>query len=253
MPDVHISKRPLLRPAIPSPYSGSQNQKTVYVSVKAPFISTVKRVEKLLQLADKRLVQSATTLAKNDGGKGRGSGKRKRGGDEDEILEIAETVESLKKRRKEDGKGKGDAGGSAGEGVCVRGTGKAIQKVLELGLWFQQREEYAVRLVTGSVGAIDDIEVDEEDGGVPVDQEGKEKSPEAGQGRVDAQAGAEDHGGEKMEIDSDQASGSHVNEGNQIGKEAKSTKAKSSTVERSEIPETRIRYTSSLEVYVSLR
>nr|OQO20582.1 hypothetical protein B0A51_10029 [Rachicladosporium sp. CCFEE 5018] len=147
--DAELSKRPLLRPAIPSPYSGSENQKTVYVSAKTPFLSAVKRVEKLLKLADKRTVQSATTIAKQR----EQSRKRKRSFGEydgDEIAGIAAVAEDQRKS------------GEGREEVVIKGTGKAVQKVLELGLWFQQRElEYRVRLRTGSVGAIDDVEVAE--------------------------------------------------------------------------------------------
>ncbi|OQN96561.1 hypothetical protein B0A48_16991 [Cryoendolithus antarcticus] len=147
--DAELSKRPLFRPAIPSPYSGSDNQKTVYVSAKTPFLSAVKRVEKLLKLADKRTVQSATTIAKQR----EQSRKRKRSFGEydgDEIAGIAAVAEEQRKS------------GEDREEVVIKGTGKAVQKVLELGSWFQQRElEYRVRLRTGSVGAIDDVEVAE--------------------------------------------------------------------------------------------
>lgn len=174
-PDAKVTKRPLHRPAIPSPYAGASQQKIVYISSKTPFLSAVKRVEKLLSLADKRLVQSATTLAKQrqQSGRKRGGG----GGDaEDEILGIAREVESLKaaKRRKtgagggsaagvRQGEDREDEGDVAGEEVVLKGTGKAISRVLEMALWFQQRgERFVVRMTTGTVTAIDDIEVGED-------------------------------------------------------------------------------------------
>ena len=40
---------------------------------------------------------------------------------------------------------------------------KAIERILQLGLWFQQREDqYRMELRTGSVAAIDDISIDED-------------------------------------------------------------------------------------------
>ena len=203
-----------------------------------------------MRLADKRLVQSATTLAKEGKGKGKGYGKRRRGSDEDEIAEIAQTIEGLKKTRRMDGKG-GESVGGSGEEVVVRGTGKAIQRVLELGLWFQQREEYAVRLGTGSVGAVDDIEVDEmEDAGTTVQGavgEGRQAGKDTEPGANSEQAG------EQMDVDSPETSRPSTS-----GIDGQTDKAAYTTErlppdQEVEIPETRIRYTSSLEVYVSLR
>ena len=168
----------------------------------------MKRVEKLLALSDARLVQSATTTAQQQNG--RGGKKRKREGDD--ILAVAEEVERIKQQKV--------VGEGNGEAVLLKGTGKAIHRVLELALWFQQREEqYVVRLRTGSVGAIDDIEV--EDGG-----------------RDEAEGGADE-----MEVDEQQATKK---------KQRKKKAGKEEGVE-GEVPETRMRYASVLEAAVSLR
>lgn len=251
--DAKVEKRPLLHPAIPSPYAGAAQQKVVYVSSKTPFLSAVKRVEKLLHLADKRLVQSATTNAKNESGH---RGKRKHG-DRDELLGIAEEVEGLKggKRRKAGLNGADDAGKR--EEVVMKGTGKAIHRVLELALWFQQREEeYTVRLRTGSVGAIDDVSLEENEA----------KDGEHGLGEEagrDAEAGAEV--GDAMEVDGEDealrqrqeaptdALG-QVDEGQQGGKpEKRKGKRGMEALAADEVPETRIRHTSVLEAAVSLQ
>ena len=239
--DTHIEKRPLFRPPISSPYSGSQQKKTIYISSKTPFLSAVKGAEKLLHLSDKRLVQSATTLAKQNHSKGRG--KRKRGGgDEDEILEIAEAVERQKRRKN---------GGEGGEEVVLKGTGKAIQKVMELGLWFQQREEYAVRLRTGSVAAIDDLTVDEDPDPSAAQEDEGDKSGSA-EGNDDTKPGAEDNKDEGMEFDATRAEEAKGGSTGDIA--AVPEKSNAVQVKESEpVPETRIRYTSSLEVAVSLR
>ncbi|KAM3422372.1 hypothetical protein BST61_g2729 [Cercospora zeina] len=138
-PDAKVTKRPLLHPALPSPYAGSSQQKVIYVSTKTPFMSAVKRVEKLLRLSDKRQVQSATQRSKDSQ-----KAKRRSEREADEILGIAKELESAKAKA-------GDQ-----EQVILKGTGKAISKVMELGLWFQQREEYQVTLQTGTVSAVDD-------------------------------------------------------------------------------------------------
>lgn len=151
----------------------------------------------MLQLAEKRDVQSATTAAKRQRQR-----RRPRRGD-DEIMEIAKVAEQQHQLDREDGRG---------EQIVLKGTGRAIQKVLELGLWFQQREdEYVVRLKTGSVAAVDDIEV----------TEGAAEGEEVIDGMDDVQ---------QHEMNS---------EGNAVHEEG--------------IPETQIRYTSSLEVSVRRR
>ncbi len=181
-------------------------------------------MEKLLAVAEKREVQSATTVVqqrKNQRGRGRGGfGGKGRG--EDDILEIAEEVEGRRRdgnNRAGSGKKKGQEDG-AGEQVVLKGTGKAVQKVLEFALWFQQRaEQYTMTMRTGSVGAIDDIEVNE---GEPIETE-------------DAEGG--------VEVQQDTSpSGSTTDTNGAI--EGKLTK------EEEPFPESRIRYTSSLEVSI---
>lgn len=152
-------------------------------------------MEKLLRLAEKRVVQSASVHAQQNR---RRRNKRSREEGENEIDGIAAEVE----RRKGDGKKRrlgvdGDAemnDDAPIEEVAIKGTGKAIAKVMEMALWFQERSDvYQTHLRTDTVIAIDDVEVPE---------------PE-GEGKEDAES-------------------------------------------RSEIPETRVRYTSVLEVRVSL-
>lgn len=216
-------------------------------------MSAVKRVEKLLHLADKRAVQSATTNAKQQGAQ-RG-GKRKRGADGDEILGIAEEMERMKrdKRRKAGNVTNGDGGeDGAGEEVVLKGTGKAIHRVLELALWFQQREqEYVVRLKTGSVGAIDDISVEE---GTDAGGEVTAKQTK------DAGAGAEDE--DAMDVDGAEAreggiAAASEPEGGEAMHGGKKKSRKKNVGKESlaadEVPETRIRYASVLEAAVSLR
>ncbi len=46
----------------------------------------------------------------------------------------------------------------------MKATGKAIEKGLNLALFFQQKPDYQVRIVTSSVDAIDDIVMKEPNG-----------------------------------------------------------------------------------------
>lgn len=129
---MRVQKRPLLRPSIPSPYAGSDQQKVVYVSAKTPFISAVKRVRKLLVEIDKR------SMGKVDLLNGKGSEKQK-------LRVLGE------KAAPPTGKGP--------EEVLLKATNRAIEKVLELALYFQGQEDCNVRLRTGTVGAVDDLVV----------------------------------------------------------------------------------------------
>jgi ribonuclease P/MRP protein subunit POP7 len=62
--------------------------------------------------------------------------------------------------------------GKEPEEVLVKATGKAIEKALRIALYFQGQEDCAVRLRTGSVGAVDDVLVKERG------EEGEEDVPE---------------------------------------------------------------------------
>lgn len=217
--DAQITKRPLLRPAIPSRYSGPSQQKIVYISAKTPFMSAVKRAEKLLHLSDKRLVQSATQLSKDARNKKR---RWERRDDEDEIVGISKEVEKKKKQK---------GLGSEREEVVLKGTGKAIGKVMELGLWFQQRDaEYHVRLKTGSVCAVEDVQYEEE---------------------------AEKHASAGAQVTEDvvQAASSYEIKQAVAKPMSKVMKREEHEAEngKKEISETRIRQLSVLEVYISLR
>jgi len=167
-------------------------------------MSAIKRVEKLLRLADKRDLQTATTQAQKN--------KRKRrrddDGAEDEVVAVARGVEEERDRKRR-------AGGVSGEQVLVKGTGKAVSKVMEVGAWFLQRDsEFVVRVKTGSVGAVDDVDVPED--------EAKED-------------------GEKIDVDEAQAQAGTA--GGEAGKEK----------EAEVVSGARVRYLSVLEVAVSLR
>ena len=49
------------------------------------------------------------------------------------------------------------------EEVIVKATGRAIERALNIALWFQKQDDCKVVLRTGEVGAVDDIEIDGEE------------------------------------------------------------------------------------------
>ncbi|KAI7554227.1 hypothetical protein KC331_g679 [Hortaea werneckii] len=239
-PNATVSKRPLHHAAIPSPYAGASQQKVVYVGTRTPFLSAVKRVEKLLRLSDKRLVQSATTLARQEGQNGR---KRKRQDDDavDEIGDIARQVESAKAKRKAGGLTTGDDDvEGAGEEVLLKGTGKAIPKVMEMGCWFQQRQEYMVIVRTGSVAAVDDIDVPD---GATGDDNGKD--------HAESRTGNDN---DNMDVDEARGTADALqSESDVAAKQDRRVRQQPAAAQEESIPETRVRYVSVLEVAVSLR
>lgn len=134
MIDSRIAKRPILHPAIPSPFTNASQAKVIYVSSRTPFVSVVKRVRKQLSLIDKRAMGKVDLL------NSRSSDKHK--------------LAKLGKQSKEP------------EEVFLKATNKAVEKVLGLALFFQGQDECRVRLRTGSVGVVDDIvEVEVPEGG----------------------------------------------------------------------------------------
>lgn len=135
--DKMLQKRPILHPPIPSPYSGADQPKIVYISRRTPFISAVKRVQKLISLAEKRL------MGKIDLVNGAGSDKQK-------LKALDATAPSRKQKDSET--------------VLLKATNLAIEKALNLAQFFQRQEGLTVQLRTGTVGVVDDIVHNEENG-----------------------------------------------------------------------------------------
>ncbi|RAL00693.1 ribonuclease P subunit p20 family protein [Aspergillus ibericus CBS 121593] len=139
---LKITKRPIPHPPTPSPYSGSSTPKTIYVSSSSPIMGVVKRVQKYLRAAENRA--SASLLAGNKKGGGGGGGRK------EQIATLAKSQEALKK-----------------EEVFVKATGRAMERALKVGKWFERdgREgEFLVKVKTGSVLVVDDVVGQEEEG-----------------------------------------------------------------------------------------
>ena len=223
--DVKITKRPLFRPSIPSPYSGRQNQKIVYISSKTPFVSAVKRVRRLLYLAEKRDLQaqisaaaSTSTASRPAGAYGRGGSTIKgKPGNEFAALDALNSVNARY----------GAGGKRKPEEVLIKATGKAIEKAMNMALFFQQQKDCAVVVRTGSVHAIDDIEVVKDT---------KKRADET------------------AEEDLDKMNAEEIDSGKTIEKGGGDADAKGFVGDNDgpHIPETRIRQTSVLEVAITL-
>jgi len=75
---------------------------------------------------------------------GNGKGKEKDG----EVLRAIE--EGLARRSIETKHGKA-------EEVVMKATGRAIERLLQLAIWFQGQDDCVIRIRTGSVGTVDDV------------------------------------------------------------------------------------------------
>lgn len=114
------------------------------------------------------------------------------------------------------------ASGKEPEEVILKATNRAIEKALGLGVFFQGQDDVRVRLRTGSVGAVDDIVVDDKR------TTGKRKKGSPGRNKGEGENAEEGH--------------------DKVGEEMENTEADDVV-----IPETQIRKVSILEVGISLK
>ncbi|OJD15010.1 hypothetical protein AJ78_04695 [Emergomyces pasteurianus Ep9510] len=127
---ARIQKRPIPHPPSASPYAGAKMPKIVYVSINTPFMSAAKRVQKLLKHAERRATSKVDLSEKV--------------GEKEKLAKLTESTEELKK-----------------EEVFIKATGRAIEKAMSIGKWFAAKEEYAIKVNTGTVMVVDDIVEDE--------------------------------------------------------------------------------------------
>ncbi|KAF2819879.1 hypothetical protein CC86DRAFT_361270 [Ophiobolus disseminans] len=149
-----ISRRPLLHPALPTPFSSSASPKVLYITAKSPFIPTLKRIRKLLTEIEKRAKQSAGAMSRGSRKKGalEANGRLKSADVEKGLVDEVTRQKGVQNSV------------SAGEKVCLKATGRAIPRALELGVQFQEDGDCVVKVEMGSVKAIDDIEVHDKEG-----------------------------------------------------------------------------------------
>ncbi|KAL4920933.1 Rpp20 subunit of nuclear RNase MRP and P-domain-containing protein [Aspergillus aurantiobrunneus] len=147
---ARIHKRPIPHAPIASPYAGPSTPKTIYISTSTPYMSAVKRVQKLLRHAEKRATASVaagvTAKSKNQ------QQKRSQGNQSQQEKLLAALARGEEREQ------------LSGEEVFVKATGRAMKIALRVGRWFEsggREAEYKVRVSTGSVLVVDDVEEDE--------------------------------------------------------------------------------------------
>ncbi|KAK6952487.1 hypothetical protein Daesc_007026 [Daldinia eschscholtzii] len=136
-----IRRRP-----IPTRTPSTRASRRIYITPKTPFRSVTARVRKQL---DKNLREAS---ASNKAFTNRLASNKN--------ASLDERVRAIQRHSasKDGGIGLEDAGE-----VVVLGTGRAIQKVVEVAMFFQKQQDCIVRLKTGSVGAVDDVVVEGEE------------------------------------------------------------------------------------------
>ncbi|EUC48044.1 hypothetical protein COCMIDRAFT_88406 [Bipolaris oryzae ATCC 44560] len=166
--NTKISKRPLLHPALPTPFASSQHPKVLYITASSPYISALKRVRKLLAQTSQRHKQSVSAQEK---ALGRARFAEANGRLDARTVEREIAGEAARK-------GGADGAAGAGEQVYLKATGRAIPRALEIALYFQTEADCRVRIDMGSVSAVDDVEVS-------VDGEQQQQGREEGGGGDD--------------------------------------------------------------------
>lgn len=75
-------------------------------------------------------------------------------------IDLSNKSQSDKKRLETIGQVSSHDKDGRGEEVFIKGTGRAIERVLQVGLYFMGQDDCLVRVRTGSVGTVDDIRVE---------------------------------------------------------------------------------------------
>ncbi|KAF3926250.1 hypothetical protein ABW20_dc0103952 [Dactylellina cionopaga] len=136
-----LIKRRLPRPLPPSRLSA--DPKTVYVSHRSPFISTVKRVRKALEVfKDQSKVSTAS------GGRQKRAFQRKQHQQPIPTEGRGQPTNNILRDDKS-------------KYVTIKATGKAIEKALALGLYFQGQKDTAVEIKTGTIECTDEVVIDQ--------------------------------------------------------------------------------------------
>ena len=91
-----ITKRPLLHPAIPTPFASAENPKVLYITASSPFIPTCKRIRSLLVQISKRATQAASEGRRRGKGAARKLEANGRLDPKDVEASIAETAQQRK-------------------------------------------------------------------------------------------------------------------------------------------------------------
>lgn len=205
--DAKVEKRPIPHPPVASPFAGTSVPKVIYVSSSTPFMSAVKRVQKLLLQAEKRATSNINL-------------EDTRKTEQQKLAELAKAVEKR-------------------EEVFVKATGRAIEKALNLGKWFEEKKtEYTVRVTPGSVLVVDDVVEDEDKKNKELEKLSRKQERE--QANTAERIPSE---GDKN-LPSEHATGAVLK---------KRKRALPAASEDAELPETRTRWIKMVEIAVCLK
>lgn len=139
-----------------------------------------------------------------------------------------------------------------GEEVFVKATGRAIEKALSVSRWFERDEKkFFVRVNTGSVLVVDDVEEDEETKRRVVEEGAKVQKPE---GESQGEDGATSSSVPLSASASASASTPAPSSASSVSKSAsRKRKRAACAAAESELPETRTRWVNMVEIAVSLK
>ncbi|OJJ03337.1 hypothetical protein ASPVEDRAFT_134369 [Aspergillus versicolor CBS 583.65] len=146
---ARIHKRPIPHAPVASPYAGPSTPKIIYISSTTPYMSAVKRVQKLLRHAEKRATASVSAAVAE-----KSKQQKRTHGNQNQQERLLAALARGEEREQ-----------LSSEEVFVKATGKAMKVALRVGRWFEsggREAEYKVRIKTGSVLVVDDVEEDEE-------------------------------------------------------------------------------------------
>lgn len=188
-------------------------------------MSAVKRALKLLRQAEKRALDA--------------SGATKATADRRNPASVVGDTDNNKEKDR-------------GEEVFVKATGRAIEKALSVGRWFERDEEkFCVRVNTGSVLVVDDVEEDEETKRRVVEEGAKVQKSE---GESQGEDGATSSSVPLSASASASASTPAPSSAPSVSKSAsRKRKRAACAAAESELPETRTRWVNMVEIAVSLK
>lgn len=169
-------------------------------------MSAVKRVQKLLKEAEKRATAKVDLADKNK--------KHK-------LDQLKKGTEALQK-----------------EEIFIKATGRAVDKAVNVGKWFDAKEEYSTRVKTGSVMVVDDI-VEDEELKEQLRQKTKSKSPSADDQASESAAQASSRLGGKTD-------------GSLSVRSTKKRKNRARVDDNTALPESRTRWVKMVEIAVTM-
>ena len=140
-------KRPIHHPAVPSPFSSAASPKVLYITHTTPFIPTLKRIRRLLTDISKRHAQSL--FSNQERTRNHRSRKPLTANGRLQPADVEQEIVDQNREKK----------GAIEEEVFLKATGRAIERVLQVGVHFQGESDCTVRVEMGSVAAVDDLEI----------------------------------------------------------------------------------------------